>query len=163
MKRAAPAIAALARQHEYDMAVVIIDGAKINKMMPADAINPNSVSISPDLLRHQMNLSDGGKNRQAMRVVGVRGLRSVLEEHGQWEEGMKLAQARERLWEWSAVQAQLTQVEEVFKAEGIVFFYNPKAHPVMSPIEVEDCQAQNLTPSRECGATSKVDCRTCLI
>jgi len=50
-------------------AILLLDGAKVQKTMSEDAINP-----------HHINLSDGGKNRKPMRVIGMRGLRSVLRE-----------------------------------------------------------------------------------
>lgn len=83
-----------------------------------------------------MNLSDGGKNRIPMRVVGFRGCRSVLESRGRWRDGMTLAEAREDLWLWKEVTSQKTIIEGLCNDAGIVLLYEPKSHPIFNAAEV---------------------------
>jgi len=82
-----------------------------------------------------MNKSDGGKNRVPMKRIGEQGLEKVLRELREWKEGMTVAEARERLWEWRAIAAQQTLLEELCSRHGVILLYNPKAHPQFSPIE----------------------------
>jgi hypothetical protein len=72
-----------------------------------------------------------------MQLIGMLGLRSVLEHLGRWEEGLRLDAARHRLFAWDAVRDQLTRIEALCKQHGIVLVYNPKAHPFFNPIEVQ--------------------------
>jgi len=72
-----------------------------------------------------------------MRRIGLRGLRSFLEELGLWpEEGLRLAQAREVLGDQQFVKDKLTQIEQLCKDHNIVLLYEPKAHPFFQPVEV---------------------------
>lgn len=105
--------------------VLLIDGAKTQKTMAPDAIDPND-----------MNLSDGGKNRTAMRLIGTQGLRRVLEENDMWPTGgLSLKAARKLLWRWHEVRNQLTELEMICREYGITLAYNPKAHPWINWIE----------------------------
>jgi len=125
MQRGIPAIKRYVQEHSFDYAVVLMDGARVNKKLPEDAINPS-----------EMNLSDGGKNRLNMRLVGFRGMESVLTSLGRWPDGgLRVADARALLWEWDKVREQLTQVEQLYLEHGILLIYNPKAHPWFKPIE----------------------------
>lgn len=84
-----------------------------------------------------MNLMDGGKNRVAMRGIGMRGLRSVLQERHLWVEGMHLDEARKIMWEQEDVKAQKSRIEQLFYDHGMVLGYQSKAHPLMDPAEVD--------------------------
>lgn len=102
-----------------------MDGARTQKTMPAGAINPR-----------KMNISDGGKNRAAMRGVGTAGLRTVLIREKKWPPGgLSLVAARSLLCKWHVVRDQLTEAEELCRANNILLAYIPKAHPWLNPIE----------------------------
>jgi hypothetical protein len=83
-----------------------------------------------------MNMADGGKNRPAMRLIGTQGCKSVLQAHGKWRDGMKLAEARDILWQWKEVRSQKTIIEALCNEAGVILLYEPKAHPVFNPTEV---------------------------
>lgn len=106
------------------IAVLHIDGARVNMTFPPDVINPKN-----------MNLSDGGKNRQHMRHIGKSGLKSVLLENGRWKHGMTVNEARSDLWQWSLVRQQLNRVEELCRQHNIVCIYKSKSHPWLCMIE----------------------------
>jgi hypothetical protein len=103
---------------------LLIDNARVQTTKPPNFINPRD-----------MNVSDGGKNRVEMNLIGLRGLRSVLEEHGRWKEGMLADEARSVLWKSKMVQSQMTEVEEICRNYGVVLLYNSKAHPWLAMIE----------------------------
>lgn len=126
LRRGCEAIQAASKAKGCLVSALVIDGARTQKTMPSDAINPN-----------KMNLHDGGKNREPMRIIGMKGCRTVLEEQlGEAKvKGMSLDQMRQLLWEWRPVLAQLTEAEELCLQYGIVLIYNPKGHPVTSAIE----------------------------
>jgi transposase len=104
--------------------VLNIDGARTNTTKPVGFINPS-----------QMNLSDGGANRVAMDGIGVKGLKTVLEENGKWARKMTKVEAEELLWQSKMVQKQLTEIELMCKRRNIACTYNPKAHPWFAPVE----------------------------
>jgi hypothetical protein len=104
--------------------VLVIDGARTNTTKPKGFIEPS-----------KMNLSDGGANRVPMNGIGLKGLRSVLEESGKWVGHMGKAEAETLLWSSNLVRSQLTEVESICKENGIVCLYNCKAHPWLAPIE----------------------------
>lgn len=126
LKRGCEAIQAAARAQGSVVSVLLLDGARTQKTMPQDAINPND-----------MNQSDGGKNRKPMRTIGLKGCRRVLEEElGEMRvKGMSLVEMRQLLWQWNRVLAQLTEAEELCHRYGIALMYNPKGHPELSAIE----------------------------
>lgn len=103
---------------------MIIDGARTNTTKPPGYINPS-----------EMNLSDCGVNRVPMNEIGLKGLKTVLEERGHWERKMTKAMAEEELWQSKMVQRQLTEIEIMCKRKNICCIYNPKAHPWLAPIE----------------------------
>lgn len=104
--------------------VLHIDGARTNMTLPADAINPK-----------KMNLSDGGKNRQAMHVIGMKGLRTVLQENGRWRDGMDKSEAMDEVFQWRVVRDQLNRVEELCFSHGVIVIFNSKSHPWLAMIE----------------------------
>ncbi len=104
--------------------VLHLDGARNQTTKDPDYINPN-----------EMNLSDGGANRASMDGIGKKGLQAVLSENGQWEDGMRLAEARTRMWASKKVRAQLCQVEKLGLEFGIIVIFNPKAHPWLAFVE----------------------------
>lgn len=125
LERGCEAIAAKATASGGKVAVLLIDGARTQKTMPGDAISPGD-----------MNLSDGGKNRKPMRLIGMKGLQTVLTENRKWPDyGLSLPNARRLMFQWSTFLAQLTEAEEVCRRHNIILLYNPKAHPWMNPIE----------------------------
>ena len=83
-----------------------------------------------------MNLADGGKNRQPMRLIETQGCRSVLESRGRWRDGMHLNDARDELWCWAEVCKQKTIIEQLCNESGIVLLYETKSHPIFNPSEV---------------------------
>lgn len=83
-----------------------------------------------------MNLKDGGKNRPHMKGIGMRGLKTVLQQRGLWKEGMSLDDARDIMWSQPDVMSQMTRIERLYYDNGIVCLYVPKAHPVLSAVEV---------------------------
>jgi hypothetical protein len=83
-----------------------------------------------------MNASDGGKHRPNMSHVGIYGLRTVLTAMGVKVDGMNVEAMRAKLWECSVVAEQLTMLEDLCKAQGVILLYNPKAPPRLSPCEV---------------------------
>lgn len=103
---------------------LLIDNARVQTTKPPNFINPRD-----------MNVSDGGKNRVEMNLIGLRGIRSVLEEHGRWKEGMLADEARSVLWKSKMVQSQMTEVEGICRNFGVVLLYNCKAHPWLAMIE----------------------------
>jgi len=125
IERGVPAILAYARQLNA-IPVLVIDGAKINTAKESNWLNPT-----------EMNLSDGGANRGPMAMIGTRGLRSVLTALGRWPPSgpLRLEDARRLLFGWDAVRAQRTRIEDLCARNGIVAFYNSKAHPVFNAIE----------------------------
>lgn len=104
--------------------VLHLDGARNQTTKDSDYINPNDI-----------NLSDGGTNRVSMAGIGTKGLKSVLTEENQWSDGMRLAEARDRLWASKLVRDQLSQIEKLGKEFGVIILYNPKAHPWLAFIE----------------------------
>lgn len=83
-----------------------------------------------------MNLKDGGKKRLAMDGVGLKGCQSVLEELGLWRKNMSLHEAREILWQWDVVKAQMSRIEKMCFDNQIIVLYESKAHPGFNPGEV---------------------------
>jgi hypothetical protein len=125
LRRGLEAIRHKADSNGIRLVVLLLDGAKNQKTLPKNAINPST-----------MNLTDGGKNRVEMKSIGFRGLQSVLTEHNQWPpEGLYLPEARAKLFQWSGFLAQLTEVEALCREFNIILIYNPKAHPWNNPIE----------------------------
>jgi hypothetical protein len=104
--------------------VICIDGAQINKMLPSDAILPT-----------KMNVSDGGKNRPAMRYIGMAGLRRVLAAMGRDPSDLSATECRQNLWESDIVRSQLTQAEETAAKYGVILIYSPKSPPRFSVCE----------------------------
>lgn len=83
-----------------------------------------------------MNLSDGGKNRVPMREIGLKGCQSVLQDLGLWKDGMKLKDARDLLWKWDHVTAQMSRLEKLCHDNGVILIYQSKAHPQFNSTEV---------------------------
>lgn len=83
-----------------------------------------------------MNLHDGGKNRRPMDGIGLKGLKSTLIEVNLWRDGMTLKEARDILWKWDVVKAQMSRIEKLCAENGIVLVYESKAHPGFNPGEV---------------------------
>ncbi len=104
--------------------VLHLDGARNQTTKDPDYINPND-----------MNLSDGGANRVSMDGIGKKGLQTVLSENGQWVDGMRLAEARSRMWASKKVRDQRCQVENLGLEFGIIVIFNPKAHPWLAFVE----------------------------
>lgn len=125
LERGCVAIQAAAVAAGCEVSVLLLDGARTQTTMPEDAINPND-----------MNLNDGGKNRNPMRTIGLKGCKTVLQEERKWPaEGLSLADCRHLLWQWRRVLNQLTAAEALCRRYKIILLYNPKGHPVLNPIE----------------------------
>lgn len=107
-----------------------------------------------------MNLSDGGANREPMMEIGMKGLRSVLEENGRWTSHLTRAMAEEILWNWKLVHDQLTEIEKICNERNIICLYNSKAHPWLAPIEkwwrFSKCQLEDSTSYEEMRNTYKI-------
>lgn len=104
--------------------VLLVDSARNQTTKSPDYLNPN-----------EMNLSDGGKNRVLMAGIGLKGLKTVLSEHNQWEEGMSLAQARDKMWASEMVRQQRSELEALGRRYGVIVLYNSKAHPWFAFVE----------------------------
>ena len=104
--------------------VLHLDGARNQTTKDSDYIDPNV-----------MNLSDGGANRVSMKGIGMKGLQRVLAENKQWVDGMRLKEARDRMWASRLVRDQLSQIEKLGQEFGVIIIYNPKAHPWLAFIE----------------------------
>lgn len=125
LERGCQGIQAKALSRGCKVTVLLIDGARTQKTMPNDAIDPS-----------MMNLSDEGKNRKPMRSIGTKGARRVLQENKMWpDEGLSLPEARRILLQWRRYTDQLTEAEELCRKYGIILLYNPKGHPWLNPIE----------------------------
>jgi len=92
-----------------------------------------------------MNMTDGGKNRLPMRVIGLKGCRQVLQDLGHWREKMTLQEARNVLWQWEEVSKQMTRIEKLCYDHGVVLLYESKAHPVFNPTENWWRKSKHLT------------------
>ncbi len=109
---------------------------KSGKRIPVLHLARNQTTKEPDYINpNEMNLSDGGSNRVLMDHIGTKGLQKVLSENGQWLEGMRLAEARDRMWASNMVRDQQCQIENLGLEFGIIVIFNPKAHPWLAFIE----------------------------
>ena len=70
-----------------------------------------------------------------MNGIGLKGLRSVLEEHQKWKPRTTRLEAERILWKSKLVQSQLTQIEELCRSFDVICLYNTKAHPWLAMIE----------------------------
>src|ERR1700733_4903977 len=74
-------------------------------------------------------------HRAPKQVIGTRGYESMLTELGLWRDGMRRAEAQQLMWDSEPVRAQLTILEKLYRDNGIILLYEPKAHPIFSAIE----------------------------
>ena len=70
-----------------------------------------------------------------MRLIGMRGLRSVLTTLGEDCKSMNVKEMRDRLYRWSEVVTQRTALEAIADSHGVLLLYIPKAHPWLSTVE----------------------------
>lgn len=88
------------------------------------------------LMAHQMNRSDGGRNRPNMDHVGLAGLDRVLAAMGRNTQGLNIEECRQMLWECSVVRSQLNEIEVACRRHGVVVLYQPKSPPKFNWCEV---------------------------
>jgi len=93
-------------------------------VFPADSVLPNII-----------NLSDGGASRQKMRIIGEKGLESVLGAMNIDTTAMTAEHCRKLLWECDLVTDQFTEAEGIAAAYGAKLIYFPKSPPRFSPNE----------------------------